>query len=340
MAHAAFGLINSTPHSGLIPDEAMRGVLHGWRWALGLALSRALRRRWSISASRVVGQRQHAGPRGRRRPSATARSPTSSGALAESPGAHGPGAPGPPPAGPARPGGRAAPARATARAGAASTHGSPSTSQATWSSTAERVDARVDPGAARAGRAQLTAVGQQLDAGLLGLLDQAVRQLAGQQRGELAGLGRPPPRRTPRRLTGVELGHGRARPATRRPGRRRRRRRRRVDGDRRRSPRCARAPGARVQVGLGVRRLLDRAHPRPAPPGRRPATSLRRGGMRERDTVVGRALTACLRSVDQVEQLVVARARSAPSRRGRARRRPASACGAAARRPAPRSCPG
>jgi AcrR family transcriptional regulator len=28
MAHAAFGLINSTPHSGLIPDEAMRGVLH------------------------------------------------------------------------------------------------------------------------------------------------------------------------------------------------------------------------------------------------------------------------------------------------------------------------
>jgi AcrR family transcriptional regulator len=27
MAHAAFGLINSTPHSGLIPDEPMRGVL-------------------------------------------------------------------------------------------------------------------------------------------------------------------------------------------------------------------------------------------------------------------------------------------------------------------------
>ena len=33
MAHAAFGLINSTPHSGLIADEAMRGVLH--RMALG-----------------------------------------------------------------------------------------------------------------------------------------------------------------------------------------------------------------------------------------------------------------------------------------------------------------
>jgi AcrR family transcriptional regulator len=28
MAHAAFGLINSTPHSGLIADEAMRTVLH------------------------------------------------------------------------------------------------------------------------------------------------------------------------------------------------------------------------------------------------------------------------------------------------------------------------
>lgn len=33
MAHAAFGLINSTPHSGLLPDEQMRGVLS--RMALG-----------------------------------------------------------------------------------------------------------------------------------------------------------------------------------------------------------------------------------------------------------------------------------------------------------------
>jgi AcrR family transcriptional regulator len=33
MAHAAFGLINSTPHSGLIPDDAMRGVLR--RMAMG-----------------------------------------------------------------------------------------------------------------------------------------------------------------------------------------------------------------------------------------------------------------------------------------------------------------
>ena len=33
MAHAAFGLINSTPHSGPIPDEAMRGVLE--RMAIG-----------------------------------------------------------------------------------------------------------------------------------------------------------------------------------------------------------------------------------------------------------------------------------------------------------------
>jgi AcrR family transcriptional regulator len=28
MAHAAFGLINSTPHSGLLPDDAMAGLLH------------------------------------------------------------------------------------------------------------------------------------------------------------------------------------------------------------------------------------------------------------------------------------------------------------------------
>ncbi len=27
MAHAAFGLINSTPHSGLLPDRAMRRLL-------------------------------------------------------------------------------------------------------------------------------------------------------------------------------------------------------------------------------------------------------------------------------------------------------------------------
>jgi hypothetical protein len=27
MAHAAFGLINSTPHSSLLPDEAMRALL-------------------------------------------------------------------------------------------------------------------------------------------------------------------------------------------------------------------------------------------------------------------------------------------------------------------------
>lgn len=33
MAHAAFGLINSTPHSGLVPDDAMRELLA--RMALG-----------------------------------------------------------------------------------------------------------------------------------------------------------------------------------------------------------------------------------------------------------------------------------------------------------------
>lgn len=38
MAHAAFGLINSTPHSGLLPDEEMRSVLTGMALrALGVA---------------------------------------------------------------------------------------------------------------------------------------------------------------------------------------------------------------------------------------------------------------------------------------------------------------
>jgi AcrR family transcriptional regulator len=36
MAHAAFGLINSTPHSGLIADDAMRGLLQ--RMAMGALL--------------------------------------------------------------------------------------------------------------------------------------------------------------------------------------------------------------------------------------------------------------------------------------------------------------
>ena len=38
MAHVAFGLINSTPHSGLLPDAAMRELLTGMaRQALGVA---------------------------------------------------------------------------------------------------------------------------------------------------------------------------------------------------------------------------------------------------------------------------------------------------------------
>jgi AcrR family transcriptional regulator len=39
MAHAAFGLINSTPHSGLIADDAMRVLLH--RMAMGALLGQA-----------------------------------------------------------------------------------------------------------------------------------------------------------------------------------------------------------------------------------------------------------------------------------------------------------
>ena len=37
MAHAAFGLINSTPHSGLLPDARMHELLSSMaRGALGL----------------------------------------------------------------------------------------------------------------------------------------------------------------------------------------------------------------------------------------------------------------------------------------------------------------
>jgi hypothetical protein len=38
MAHVAFGLINSTPHSGLLPDEQMQGLLRDM--ALGALLPR------------------------------------------------------------------------------------------------------------------------------------------------------------------------------------------------------------------------------------------------------------------------------------------------------------
>jgi hypothetical protein len=37
MAHVAFGLINSTPHSGLLPDAEMQGLLRDM--ALGALLS-------------------------------------------------------------------------------------------------------------------------------------------------------------------------------------------------------------------------------------------------------------------------------------------------------------
>ena len=30
MAHAAFGLINSTPHSAVLPEAEMRAMLGGW----------------------------------------------------------------------------------------------------------------------------------------------------------------------------------------------------------------------------------------------------------------------------------------------------------------------
>ena len=53
----------------------------------------------------------------------------------------------------------------------------------------QRVRAGVGPRLAGARRAELAAVGKQLDAGLLGVLDQRVRQVAGQQRGDPAGLG-------------------------------------------------------------------------------------------------------------------------------------------------------
>ena len=53
MAHAAFGLINSTPHSGLIADERMRSCLLTWRGRWGSDEG------WSARSSRrSVGRRR------------------------------------------------------------------------------------------------------------------------------------------------------------------------------------------------------------------------------------------------------------------------------------------
>src|SRR5215212_445954 len=69
--------------------------------------------------------------------------------------------------------------------------------------------ARVDPGVARAGGAELSAVRKELDAGLLRLLDEAVGQLTGHQRREVSGLaGDDLDERLP--ADRVELRHGRA----------------------------------------------------------------------------------------------------------------------------------
>ena len=177
---------------------------------------------------------------------------------------------------------------------------------------------------------QLAAVGQQLDAGLLGVLDQRVRQVAGEQRGDPAGLGGDRldqrlagrSRRAPARVPDtVQSPSSSSTAATKRPAS--------VvilPDVARRGPACAPARRSR----LGVRRLLDRAHPRLAPPRSWPGRAPRRGRIRGWTTALIRGLVGvrpARGAGDQVAQLVVARARSARPRRGPAPRRPARACG-------------
>ena len=162
-----------------------------------------------------------------------------------------------------------------------STNGSASISQASCWQHRQRVRARVDPVVAGARRAELAAVRQQLDARLLGVLDQRVRQLAGEQRGDPAGLRRD---RLDQRLDrrGVEHGNRAGDGPEPAPVLDRRHEAARLGRDLADVPAARQGP-RRDQVGLGVRRLLDRAHPRLAPPGRRPRRRAARRDPRVQD---------------------------------------------------------
>ena len=141
----------------------------------------------------------------------------------------------------------------------------------------QRVRARVRPRVAGAVAAELGAERQQLDAGLLGVLDQGVRQVA---RTAARRSGRPRrPRSRPARRRASSSSSGSVPATVQRP--------RRVL-DRRHEPAGLHHdladltgpghPAAEQQVGLGVRRLLDGAHPGPAPP--RPGPRLLRRAAR------------------------------------------------------------
>ena len=206
MAHAAFGLINSTPHSKLLPrppdaraalHDGARGPRHQRprprpgrrRPALTTLLRRGGRllgpgRRAGPAAGRPAARRRGRSrrrrPRGRRgrrwRPAPTRARP----------------GPDPDPDPAPR-------SRACSRA-SSSSRGSPRSLQqhervglqqpGELVQHGQRVHARVHPGRAGAAGPELAAVRQQLHAGLLGVLDQQVRQVAGQQGGDPAVLPR------------------------------------------------------------------------------------------------------------------------------------------------------
>ena len=174
-AHAAFGLINSTPHSGKLPGrvDARAPGRHGRARPARLTLlvragGRPGRRRRRRAA------RASARPGRPRRPRCRARRPRGR-----------------------RPGSRPA-VRACSRASRSSrgsprrwssTSGSASTSQATWDSTARACG----HGSSQPTQVQVASSsvpnGSSSTPGLVGVLDQRVRQVAGQQRADPARLG-------------------------------------------------------------------------------------------------------------------------------------------------------
>ena len=206
----------------------------------------------------------------------------------------------------------------------------------------QRVRARVDPGGAGARGLQLAAEGQQLDPGLLGVLDQRVRQLAREQRRQPAGSRRRPPRRTrPVRARRAPAGWCRSTRARRRP------RRPRGNGPvvtviaptdpARASERAA------LRSAVAVRRLLGRADPRLAPPRAGPGRPAPRPDPRVRHPAGAAGPPSVIGprpQGDQVAQLVVAELGQGRLAAGEHRVGQRALAGRAARRSAPRWCRG
>ena len=190
MAHAAFGLINSTPHSGLLPDAQMRDAAHArWPSARSASAEPTVARRRSDVERLVAAREAAACDRGVLGDHAGRR--TTSGLDRRGPR---------PPTSPSAPRRARRPARDPAQVAQQLVARQPAQleSARTGRPRSARPAGRAPPARAGTGRAQASQVqaepssppyGSSSTPASSACLDQRVRQLAGQQRGDPAGLG-------------------------------------------------------------------------------------------------------------------------------------------------------